>query len=357
MAETALVAGVLALAAGGVVAGRELERRLVTARIHARHAAEDDGGGVSYFSLQSPGPDVTTPDGVVLHTEIDPPADPEDDLTVVFVHGYALSLECWHFQRVHLRQLGANRPRAVLYDQRSHGRSTRSAPERCRLPVLTDDLVQVLEEVVPPGPVVLVGHSMGGMTIMRLAQTRPELFGSRVLGVALFSTAAGEMADYSPLPAIPGRMFSSVAPGLLAALNRLPRLVERRGSGSDLSYLVTRRMSYGSAVGVDEVEFMSEMLSRTPLEVLTDFYPAFAELDEYRALEVLRRVEAAVVGGENDLILPIERTERIRELLPEADARCLPACGHMGMIEHPDVFNTVLDQLVQRVRDRSLRET
>lgn len=351
--EAATALGVLALAAGGVVAGRTLERRLVTARIRAREASEDDEGPVPFFSVHSPGPDVTTPDGVVLHTEVDEPEDPEDDLTVVFVHGYALSLECWHFQRLHVR----GRVRTVLYDQRSHGRSTRSVPERCRLPALTDDLVQVLDEVVGPGPVVLVGHSMGGMTIMRLAQTRPDFFGSRVLGAALFSTAAGEMADYSPLPIVPGRAFSSVAPALVAAVNRLPRLVERSGYGSDLAYLVTRRMSYGSRVGVDTVEFMSEMLSRTPLEVLVDFYPAFAELDEYRALEVLRQIETAVVGGQDDVVTPVDRTERIRELLPEADARLVEDCGHMGMIEHPDVFNSVLDQLVLRVRKRRLRET
>jgi pimeloyl-ACP methyl ester carboxylesterase len=38
----------------------------------------------------------------------------------------------------------------------------------------------VLDAVVPTGPVVLVGHSMGGMTVMALADSAPELFGPRV---------------------------------------------------------------------------------------------------------------------------------------------------------------------------------
>ena len=37
----------------------------------------------------------------------------------------------------------------------------------------------------------LVGHSMGGMTIMALAEEYPELFGDRVVGVGLISTTAG----------------------------------------------------------------------------------------------------------------------------------------------------------------------
>ena len=84
-----------------------------------------------FFTLRSSGPEVVTPDGVRLHTEVDElpvdggdsPAGAEDPLTLVLVHGYALSLDCWHFQRKRFR----NTIRMVLYDQRSHGRSGRSA--------------------------------------------------------------------------------------------------------------------------------------------------------------------------------------------------------------------------------------
>ena len=95
---------------------------------------------------RSDGPKVTTPDGVVLHTEVDeseadrrPGSDPWS-----LVHGYALNMDCWHFQRKHFR----GRLRSVLYDQRSHGRSSRPQPEQCRLPQLAEDLPQVLDEVV-----------------------------------------------------------------------------------------------------------------------------------------------------------------------------------------------------------------
>ena len=305
-----LVAGFAAVAAGGIALGLELERRIVAKRILRSSVAEVQ----DFFALRSPGVGITTPDGVVLHTETD---DGEaEDLTLVFVHGYALSLDCWHFQRAHFR--GAIRQ--IFYDQRSHGRSSRSAPELCRIPQLASDLLQVLDEVAGDGPLVLVGHSMGGMTIMRLAQTHPELFGTRIKGVALFSTSAGEMADYSPIRGLPGRTFSRVAEPLMATLNRIPELVERgRRAGSDLGYVVTRRMAFGSQVPVSYVEFASEMLAETPLEVVADFYPAFAELNEFVALQHLAGVETAVVGGETDAITPIQHTARIIELLPHAE--------------------------------------
>ena len=336
-----LVASVAALAAGGIALGIELERRIVAKRITRSSEADLQ----EFFSLRSDGPDVTTPDGVVLHTEVDEGVD--DDLTLLFVHGYALNLDCWHFQRLHFR---GQLPQ-VFYDQRSHGRSSRSEAELCRIPQLADDLYQVLEEVVGSGPVIVIGHSMGGMTIMRLAQSRPELFGSRIRGVALFSTSAGEMAEHSPIRGIPGRTFHRIAEPLMAGLNRIPELVSHgRRAGSDLGYVVTRRMAFGSDVPPRYVDFASEMLGEIPLEVVADYYPAFSDVDEFRALEILNTVPTLVVGCENDMITPVDHTARIIELLPKAEAIRVENCGHLGLIEKHEVFNEALDRMLARVR-------
>jgi pimeloyl-ACP methyl ester carboxylesterase len=336
-----LVASFAALAAGGIAMGIELERRVVAKRI--RRSSEKNLE--EFFSLRSDGPEVITPDGVVVHTEVD--EGPSDDFTLVFVHGYGLNLDCWHFQRLHFR----GRLREVFYDQRSHGRSSRSEAELCRIPQLADDLYQVLQEVVGDAPVIMIGHSMGGMTIMRLAQSRPELFGSQILGVALFSTSAGELLNHSPIRGIPGRTFHRVAEPVMAGLNRIPELVAQgRRAGSDLGYVVTRRLAFGPEVSASYVDFASEMLAQIPLEVVADYYPAFAELDEFRALEILSTVPTVVVGGEDDVITPIEHTARIIDLLPKAEAIRVENCGHLGMIEKHEIFNDALDRLIDRVR-------
>jgi len=353
-AGVGLVAGVLALAAGGVAVGLELEQRVVGKRV-GRAVAHGD----RIVLPRSSGPTVRTPDGVPLHTEVDERADdpratfgtdgaplPADAPTLVLVHGYALSLDCWLYQREHFR----GRVRQVLYDQRSHGRSGHSSAKYCRLPQLAEDLRQVLAELTDDGPVVLVGHSMGGMTIMHLALSHPELFGPQVKGVALFSTSAGSLADFSPLRVIPGRVFSRVAPPLLTTLNRIPELVQRgRQAGSDLGYVVTRRMGFGSDVPPALVELTSDMLGETSLEVVADFYPTFSELDAYAAFDVLGRVPCAVVSGIDDVFTPIEHTDRIIELLPGATAVRVEHCGHLGLMEHPAVFSQAIEDLYARV--------
>ena len=60
------------------------------------------------------------------------------------------------------------------------------------------DLETVLAVMVPRGPVVLVGHSMGGMTVLSHARQFPQHYRTRVVGAALISSAA-EGVSRSPL--------------------------------------------------------------------------------------------------------------------------------------------------------------
>lgn len=146
--------------------------------------------------LDSAAPDrrvVVADDGVRLHVEID--GDPGAPVTVVLCHGLLLDNTSWQLQRAVLKR----KARVVAWDQRGHGRSGRGPCEHSSIDQTGRDLHAVLEQVVPEGPVVLVGHSMGGMTLMALAEQRPELFGDRVVGVVLIATSAG------PVPAALGR--------------------------------------------------------------------------------------------------------------------------------------------------------
>ena len=152
-------------------------------------------------------------------------------LTVVFVHGYALSLRAFYYQRAALVERFGDRIRLVFYDQRSHGRSGPSVPGGATIEQLGRDLFTVLDAVVPTGPIVLVGHSMGGMSVLSLAQQYPELFASveaprrrrhraqeppRVTGVALLATSSGQMAQVSlGLPALITRLRGPLAPLVL----------------------------------------------------------------------------------------------------------------------------------------------
>ena len=334
----ASVAGAAALIGAGVAA----ERRLVG---RARSAA-DPYVGVRFGDRHTAPVTVTANDGVRLHAEID--GDQSSDLTVVFVHGFTLSMDCWHFQRRDL----ARDARLVFYDQRSHGASGRSSREHSTIDQLGEDLYAVLQAVAPKGPVVLIGHSMGGMTVLALADRHPELFGERIVGVGLIGTAAGAFAEtIFGIPGVVGRALRPVAPGLVRAANRRAQLLEQgRRAGSDVAFMVTRRLSYGGNPPPSLVAFMEHMIAGTSVEVMTEFFDTFLDHDKLEALQVLDRVATVILCGDKDMLTPVKNSHVMADALPNAELVVVPGAGHMVMLERPAVVNGACRRLFARAR-------
>lgn len=267
-------------------------------------------------------------------------------LTLVFCHGWTLERASWHFQRQGLADLG----RLVFWDQRCHGRSGRAQRDGISIAALGADLRAVLDATAPRGPLVLVGHSLGGMTIMALAAAYPQLFAHRVSGVALLNTSAGGFAE--ALPGARGVALRRVAPACLDAMSRVAGSVERvRGISGMLSHLATQRLAFGTGdVGPELVAFMDGMVRATPVDVVADYYPAILAHDERGSLDSLRGIPALVLAGARDRVIPVTSSRAIAAALPDAEHLEIPAAGHMVMLEHPGIVNDALCALVGRAR-------
>lgn len=331
--------GLLAAAAiaAGVVAGAVIERAVV------RRDAEvlEPLGGTEQT--------VTTTDGTDLLVIVDEPIEPDPQhLTVLFAHGYALTSQSWYFQRAGLR----GEARLVLYDQRSHGRSAQAAFDSHHVDQLGEDLAEVIAAVAPTGPLVLIGHSMGGMTVMSLAQQQPELFRDRVVGIALIATTAtGLTGDVLGLPEGLARGVLRVAPAVAAQLAKRRRWVERsRWADTDLGLLLTRLYSFGSDVPAHAGRMVADMVSGTSIDVVADFLPALQEVDVRSGLGAMASSEVLVIAGESDRLTPPALTDEIVRLLPQAEYVVLPQSGHMLTIERADEVNALLRSLLARVR-------
>jgi pimeloyl-ACP methyl ester carboxylesterase len=288
---------------------------------------------------------VIASDGVPLH--VVESGDPDAKLTLVFVHGFCVTADSWVFQQRGLADLG----RMVFYDQRAHGRSGASDVAHCTVDQLGDDLSRVLSERVPTGPIVLVGHSMGGMTVLALAAAHPELFSDRVVAVALLSTSAGDLARVTfGLPAAVSGVAKRVLPGLAVGVRRTSPLLERaRRRGSDLSWLMTRRIGFGATdVPPSVVSFLETMIADTPVPVIMAFLPTLLDHDKLAAASVLRTVPTLVLTGDADLMTPLEHSRTLAAELPEAELVVEQGAGHTVVLERPDAVNERIRALVAR---------
>jgi pimeloyl-ACP methyl ester carboxylesterase len=364
----ALVGALAAGAAAGVAAERFVVRR-------SRHRGDDPYADEPFDDL--PADEVLTvhtSDGVDVRVEIvGPPTSarpegglwprrpkPPPTLTVVFVHGFALDMGTWHFQRKAFAvapsgdEDGLPPLRMVFYDQPGHGRSTRRPDGEYSIDELAGDLAEIIATVAPEGPLVLVGHSMGGMTLMALAERQSDLVLDRVVGVGLISTSAGHLDDVAlGLPPVLAGLRGRLTPAVAKALRWQPLVAERgRAAGSDLVYLLTKRYAFGSDdVSPALVDHVARMNAKTHVEVIAGYLATLSAHDRYAALEAYAEIEALVVCGTKDLLTPVEHTREIAQLLPGATLLEVPDGGHCTVLEHSDAVNEALADLFRRAAD------
>ncbi|MFJ6573041.1 alpha/beta fold hydrolase [Streptomyces sp. NPDC091292] len=357
----------IGVVAAGAAAGVALERMTVGRGMRRKAQLALDSTG-PYGALRGTPGKAVADDGTELYYEVDE-VEPDAGLaprrrrlfgrrapapvTVVFSHGYCLNQDSWHFQRAALRGV----VRTVHWDQRSHGRSARGeAQTRDGAPVTIDqlgrDLKAVIDAAAPEGPLVLVGHSMGGMTMMALADQYPDLVRERVVGVALVGTSSGRLGEVNyGLPTAGVNAVRWVLPGVLKALGQRAELVERgRRATADLFAGVIKRYSFASRdVDPAVARFAERMIEGTPIDVVAEFYPAFTDHDKTAALAHFAELPVLVLAGDKDLVTPSEHSEAIADLLPDAELVLVPDAGHLVMLEHPEVVTDRLADLLTRV--------
>ncbi|HZF89635.1 alpha/beta hydrolase [Streptomyces sp.] len=365
---TGIAGAAIGVLAAGAAAGVALERMTVGRGVRRKARVALDSAG-PYGALRGTPGKAYADDGTELYYEVD---DVEPDtgaavsprrrrlfgrkapgpVTVVFSHGYCLGQDSWHFQRAALRGV----VRTVHWDQRSHGRSGRGVAQLTdRTPVSIDqlgrDLKAVLDAAVPEGPIVLVGHSMGGMTMMALADQYPELIRERVVAVALVGTSPGRLGEVNfGLPVAGVNAVRRVLPGVLRALGQRAELVEKgRRATADLFAGIIKRYSFASRDVDPAVErFAERMIESTPIDVVAEFYPAFTEHDKTEALVHFAQLPVLVLAGVQDLVTPSRHSEAIADLLPDAELVLVPDAGHLVMLEHPEVVTDRLADLLTR---------
>ena len=344
--KAGLLAGMAGLSAVGTVAGLSAARSL-----RHRSFIEDAYRGEDFALLDADrGCVVTTPDGIPLVVrEVGPITAP---LTVVFAHGFCLRMGSFHFQRAALAARWGDQVRMVFYDQRGHGQSSGAPVDTYTVTQLGQDLETILQVMVPRGPIVLVGHSMGGMTVLSHARQFPKHYGSRVVGAALISSAA-EGLSRSPVGEI---LQNPALEAVRFAARYAPKLVHRtRGAARSVLSPILRAASYGDDhMSPRVVAFSEEMIHDTPIATLVEFLHALEVHDESAALPVLAQIPTLIACGDHDVLTPVKHSEEMAAVLPNSELLIVGGAGHLVQLEQPELINDALVRLVERATPSKL---
>ncbi len=295
--------------------------------------------------------DVEARDGVSLHTRIEwcPVVVPayDDRPVLMFCHGYSLDGRSWNCQREALVAAGY---RVVTWDHRGHGLSGKGNSSSYTIDQLGSDLACVVDQAAPQGPLALIGHSMGGMAILALADSHPQVVAERVVAVAFISSSGGDMdkVDWG-LGARLGRFVNSIGPriatavapvqGVLASVwNRMPWVGNTLVSAS----------SFGSKVPRPTAQLAQRMMIETDFTVISDFAATLQDHDKTETVHAFAHVPGLVLVGDRDVLTPPEQSAALAEQLPLAEHVVVTRGGHNIMLEHPELVTDHLLSLLER---------
>ncbi|MDM4720760.1 alpha/beta hydrolase [Micromonospora sp. WMMA1363] len=337
------------VAAAGLAAGVATERALIR-RFKTDPTdpyAGEDFGEQRYDETLC----LEMPDGTDIHVEVVEPTRPvPGNPTIVLVHGFCLDMGTFHFQRQVLAARGEHR--VIAYDQPGHGRSGRLETGEYDLTVLGRTLRAVIDRTAPEGPLVLVGHSMGGMAIMAFAELFPDMFGDRVVGTVLMATSGGLLAETKLVaPALLGRVGAPVLYMMSNAARYGGTVIDRaRKSTTNVAWLLTRKYGFGTRRPSPAlVSYVEKMNSRTSADTVTRYLRTLATHSRFPALAALSGTPVLVVVGDKDMITPVMHSEEIVRRLPHAEFVKIPDSGHVVMLEHADEVNAALARFLENL--------
>jgi pimeloyl-ACP methyl ester carboxylesterase len=291
--------------------------------------------------------ELSVSDGVRLRVETHGPADAP--VTVVLLHGWCLDRRTWHHQIAALRKTGA---RVITYDSRGHGRSGSTTLRSATLGQLGDDLAEVIRRYAPSGPIVLAGHSMGGMTIMEYAHGHSRQFAGRVAGLLFVSTTA-EGHTHTRYGLHP-RLATLMRAGETIGAGVLARSGPWRPHRAVLPALrpALRWLLFGDDYDEAALQMTIRCVGRASLRSIGGFRASIGAQQRLDTLAELGDVPAAVLVGDHDRLTPPACAQSIADALPNAHLTVFPGAGHMLPLErHADVSDTLV-----KITRRAMKE-
>ena len=318
-----------ALIAGGMAAGAIAAGAVGRTVLHRRTDLEHLDGPLWDLPPDDLGP-VRSFDGT--HLAVRAAGDPRAPI-LLFVHGFSLDMTTWREQWV---DLSADH-RCVLMDQRGHGASEHPSDGDLSLRSMGRDIAAVLEAVAPGRRVVIVGHSMGAIAALAMAEVRPDLMATSVAGLVLVGTSASELVRGAM-----GSITDLVRPrlgSLLTAARRVDRLRKAvLASPTDLRGAVVRLTQFGPDAPRHVVDHVVQLAERASSEVWIEGLAELLETDLRHVLPLVT-MPALVVVGEHDRVTPPASGVQLAAALPAGRFLLVEGAGHIAMMERPAVLD------------------
>ncbi|UIZ91646.1 alpha/beta hydrolase [Corynebacterium sp. CNCTC7651] len=268
------------------------------------------------------------------------PEDPETP-TVVYVHGFNISAGEFYKQVEGLRPLGV---RQVLVDLRGHGQTGKCDPELLTIDAAADDVACALRHRGVRGPVVVVGHSLGGPVSLSLMRRYSEEF--NWAGSVQISSAVEPFT----VQGMPQVLAGPIGRFLEFMVEHWPYFAEgvRRVVTDTLAPILALGF-YFRPMDYDVIQFHAAMIQETPLATYAGYFEDLLHHSELSAAGVLADLPGYILVGDKDHVTPVSQSSRLWSIWPRAYMQVLPDSGHMPPLDAPGAVTAAIARVLERV--------
>lgn len=266
------------------------------------------------------------------------------DTTVVFIHGFTLAGSAWFMQVEAVAPVA----RCLTVDLRGHGESGEWALEDCTIDGAADDVRAAIQDAGIDGPIIIVGHSLGGMVAMNLLRRFPELR-ERTKGLVLVSTAVDSIASQG----IPQILALPVVEKIRAGVEASPKEAAKfREAISGLVAPVLASTVFQTPTPASVINFHAKLIRTTPLNTYVGFLDDLQDHNEVEGVKALRGLPGTVMVGTRDRVTEPEQTLRIAELWDTGGYQMGTDGGHMLIFEQPALVNKAILRALQESQEQ-----
>jgi len=270
---------------------------------------------------------VYRPDGTQISVEVFGREGP----TLVATHGWGTDSREWAY----LQQALANGMRVILWDLPGMGRSTRPHNDDYSLEKFANDLRAVVR-LAGENRVILVGHSIGGMTTLTFCRLFPELLGSTVAGLILVHTTYR-----NPIRTMWGsRMLSAIEKPVIVpllylqiALSPLIWMLNSLSYWNGSIHWSNAFTGFGGTESRQKSDFVARYALSTSPAVLSRGCLAMLQYDVENVLPKIV-IPVLVITGEQDPVTPSEANSKISCDVQAGQICRLSPAKHYGFFEH-----------------------
>lgn len=294
------------------------------------------------------GEKLQTSTGAVLDVAAEGPADAP---ALIFVHGWGLERGIWWEARERL----SRRFRVVSYDLAGLGKSKQPSDGKYSLERFADDLRAVVEQQAPRR-VVLVGHSIGGMTVMTYCRRHADTLNRQVAGIVLENTTPVDPTRTTIL----GEALHAIEPLLRIVmrldipLQPLVWLMNWQSYFSGQTHVAMRVGGFGTRPTRWQLEQVARDATVNSPAVQAKGNLAMMNWSIERELKGVHIPALVFIGGSDIVTIP-SAGENIAWSLPQARRHPVQDAGHLGPMEHAEEYNAAIETFADEVFTKGAR--